>query len=107
MTYASLNTGVDAAIYDDDGLPAENFYDITIYLTAVWDGSESTDWNTAGNWNINAVPTSCINVIIPGGVPNDPIVDEDPATPAVCRNLTLISGGILTINEGKELVIGL
>ena len=30
-----------------------------------WDGSSSTDWNTAANWDTNAVPTSSDDVIIP------------------------------------------
>lgn len=30
-----------------------------------WDGSSSTDWNTAANWDTGAVPTSSDDVIIP------------------------------------------
>ena len=32
---------------------------------ATWDGSSSTDWNTAANWSTEAVPTSSDDVIIP------------------------------------------
>jgi len=41
--------------------------------TATWDGSSSTDWNTAANWSTNAVPTSSNDVIIPN-VTNNPII---------------------------------
>ena len=30
LTYASLNNGVDAAIYDNENLPAQNFYGLTV-----------------------------------------------------------------------------
>ena len=30
LTYASYNTGVDAAIYDNENLPAQNFYNLTV-----------------------------------------------------------------------------
>ena len=30
-----------------------------------WDGSSSTDWNTAANWDTGAIPTSADDVIIP------------------------------------------
>ena len=29
-----------------------------------WDGSESTDWDTAGNWDYDTVPTATHEVII-------------------------------------------
>jgi hypothetical protein len=35
LTYASLNKGVDAAIYDNQNLPAQNFYDIKVSLNTL------------------------------------------------------------------------
>ena len=40
---------------------------------ATWDGSESSDWNTAANWVANAVPSSTDPVVIPSGCPNYPV----------------------------------
>ena len=65
--------------------------------TATWDGSSSTDWNTAANWSTNAVPTSSNDVIIPD-VTNDPILGSSSDE---CHNLTIQSGGVLTSNNGS------
>ena len=65
--------------------------------TATWDGSSSTDWNTAANWSTNAVPTSSNDVIIPN-VTNNPIITSSSDE---CHNLTIQSGGVLTSNNGS------
>ncbi|MAW84059.1 MAG: hypothetical protein CL832_06575, partial [Crocinitomicaceae bacterium] len=65
--------------------------------TATWDGSSSTDWNTAANWSTNSVPTSSNDVIIPD-VTNDPIITSSSDE---CHNLTIQSGGVLTSNNGS------
>ena len=65
--------------------------------TATWDGSSSTDWNTAANWSTNAVPTSSNDVIIPD-VTNNPIITSSSDE---CHNLTIQSGGVLTSNNGS------
>ena len=38
----------------------------------IWDGSASTDWFTAANWDTNSVPTTTDDVIIDGGYTNAP-----------------------------------
>ena len=64
-----------------------------------WTGTLSTDWNTAGNWVGNAVPTtSCPDVTILSGVPYQPILTS--ATAAI-QNLYINSGATLTINGGS------
>ncbi|GEM_PF-1077868 len=74
--------------------------------TLTWDGSEGTDWNTAGNWNGNAVPTATDNAIVPSvGITNFPVVSQLPATPAVCKDLTIQTGGTVTIAAGKALTV--
>ena len=37
---------------------------------ARWTGTVSNNWHTAGNWDINKVPTLRTHVIIPTGTPN-------------------------------------
>jgi hypothetical protein len=73
--------------------------------TSVWNGSTSSDWNTAGNWNPATVPTASYNVTIPSAPINQPVVNQSPATPAVCNDLTITSGGLLSINAGKALTV--
>lgn len=70
---------------------------------ATWVGTNSTDWNTAANWSTNEVPDAFTSVIIVD-VANDPVVNQAPASPAACRDLTITSG-VLTISSGKALTV--
>ena len=68
-----------------------------------WVGSESSDWNTAGNWD-NGVPDETSDVIIPAGLANYPTI----SSAASCNNITLqsnaagtaslIDNGFITVN---------
>jgi len=69
-----------------------------------WTGAINTDWNTAGNWSADVVPTSGYNVTIPN-VTNDPIVNQIMGSPATCHNLTINNSGSLTINAGKAITV--
>jgi len=62
-----------------------------------WEGSASSDWNTAANWSGNAVPTATDNVIIPTVATNNPVIAA--LASADCNNLTINSGGVLTIQS--------
>ncbi|MEO6489208.1 MAG: hypothetical protein ABIO04_04635, partial [Ferruginibacter sp.] len=71
------------------------FYLPLIFSSALfaqtWDGSASTDWNTAANWSTNAVPVAAGNVVIPGSLTNYPIM---------ANNITINS---LNMQAGSEL----
>ena len=47
------------------GLVLLTLYALSVNAQITWDGSESTDWGTAGNWDSNSIPGSTDNVIIP------------------------------------------
>ena len=70
----------------------------------IWTGDVDTDWNTAGNWNINEVPTSINDVLIPN-VTNQPVVDEAVNTPAECNAITIDADSRVTINPDKALTV--
>ncbi|MCX6307115.1 MAG: YDG domain-containing protein [Bacteroidetes bacterium] len=70
-----------------------------------WTGNTNSNWNTATNWSPNAIPTSGYNATITSGPSNQPIVNEDPAIPAVCYNLTVGTGAVVTIAPGKALTV--
>lgn len=79
------------------------FNDLTIgfeYPTATWQGDVSADWNTKGNWDLDTIPTSKMNIIIPA-VATDPIIGNTAYT----YNLTIQNGALLTINGGNDLDI--
>jgi len=67
-----------------------------------WNGNVSSNWNTAGNWDLNTVPIFTDNVVIPNVATNDPIIST---TAAVCNMITISWGGSLTIAPGNDLTI--
>jgi len=69
-----------------------------------WTGAVSTDWATAGNWSLNAVPTSADNVTIPDAATtsNDPSISAS----AVAANVTIAASGILNGNANTISVYG-
>jgi hypothetical protein len=70
----------------------------------IWLGTSTTDWTTNGNWSENSLPAAK-NVIVPD-VTNNPVISEVPGSPATCNNLSVETGGVLTIAAGKALTIG-
>ena len=74
--------------------------------TATWTGATSDDWNTAGNWNVNAVPGACTKVTIPAGVSRYPVLTGTKAS-NVCDEIYFEFGGevahtyLLTYNTAK------
>jgi hypothetical protein len=70
--------------------------------TNTWNGSSSSNWNTAANWSLNRVPLSSNDVVIPNNF------NVDINTAAVCKTL-VISGGnkanIVTINDNNSLTV--
>ena len=47
--------------------------------TKTWDGSSSTNWNTAANWTPSGVPTASDDVVIPNsnGTNANPIISNN------------------------------
>jgi hypothetical protein len=102
INIAAGNTVVDVNIFLED--PEENF--------CTWDGSESTDWHTAGNWSCERIPTELVNAIIPD-VTNDPIISSlievysitvESGAVLTCNNPEWIYPDILTIDAGGSMV---
>jgi hypothetical protein len=73
--------------------------------TATWEGDVNSDWNIAGNWSSNAVPTATTDVII------NPVVGPNvyPLISAggngVCRDFTMTGLASLSIDAPRSLVI--
>ncbi|OFX40924.1 MAG: hypothetical protein A2W95_16875 [Bacteroidetes bacterium GWA2_40_14] len=80
-------------------------------LETVWTGASNSNWDDAANWS-DGVPSSTIDAIIPGSVPNDPIMNVN----GECKKLRITSGvleldggfnitafGDITIGEGTSL----
>ena len=64
-----------------------------------WDGSSSTDWNTAANWDTGAVPTSSDDVIIPDTSSiNNCELSATGGNPKNVKSLELQANGTLICN---------
>jgi hypothetical protein len=63
--------------------------------TLTWEGDISTDWHIPGNWNLNYVPTTTDNVIIPN-VANDPVVSTADGN---CQNVQINAGAVITVTS--------
>ncbi len=70
-------------------------------LTYTWNGSSNSDWNTAANWNLNAVPTADAEVVIANAGTAPIITSSNQIT---CASLTVNPGASLTINDRGSLI---
>ena len=76
---------------------------VTVNGNKIWDGSVSTDWNTANNWTPSGVPTALDCVVI-APTANDPIV-SGAGYNALGLNLTIQNGATLTANTDSNITI--
>jgi hypothetical protein len=105
VTGTGITTDYDGGPARSTTYPSMGAFEYTVSPTSfTWTGSSSTNWNTGANWNYNIIPSSSTNATIIN-VPNEPVVNEAPATPAECVDLTISSGAVLTIAAGKALKV--
>ncbi len=73
------------------------------FKRAVWKtDASSTDWHSAKNWSTENVPTADVNVLIPTGATNYPVITGSNAT---CNNLIIYPSANLTLNASYSLTI--
>jgi len=68
--------------------------------TVIWDGSESTDWFEANNWQGGEIPNASDDVLIEN-TGMQPVVSGD----AQMNDLTINAGASLLVNSGSSLAI--
>jgi len=78
---------------------------LTVDNALTWTGAVSADWNVTGNWNHAIEPDSDVSVIIPSGPSQQPVIIQSASLPALCNNLTINPGAVLTIEAGKALTV--
>jgi Beta-propeller repeat len=71
-------------------------------LVATWTGAISSDWHTAGNWNINQVPNALTHVIINSGTPNNCVIGS---ANAIAASVQLRNGAVLNTANGMTITI--
>jgi hypothetical protein len=100
--YNATGAFAGAGFEADDGSASTGAIRWTGAETLTWIGAVSTDWYVAGNWSSNlggnGVPDATKNAIIATNVSNrNPTIDGSGGT-AQCKNLTINSTMILTLN---------
>jgi hypothetical protein len=87
FTYRCMASKTGTSVF---GLPN------VLKFAAVWQGTVSSEWENAANWSCNYVPDGFIDVIIPGGMDNNPVIRSDCAV----HGIRLLPGSVLTVNPG-------
>lgn len=75
----------------------------TVGSSKTWNGSSSGNWNLASNWSPSGIPTATDCVTIPPSA-NPPII-SGTSYQAYAYNLTILSGGSLTINSSNYITV--
>ena len=74
---------------------------MTFRTTSTWNGSVSSDWFNAANWDAG-VPDQKMNAYVPAIAPIDPVI---PAAGAVCKNLDIENNASLTLSGSNNITI--
>ncbi len=74
----------------------------TAPVTITWDGSSSTTWSTAANWDLNRAPNSSDIIVIPSGLSNYPAT----ITAGSYNSLSINSSSAGTISIGASTFSG-
>lgn len=75
--------------------------EIILRFTTIWNGNTNTDWLTASNWNCNIIPDQFTDVIIPGGLTNNPVLNSN----TVVRSVRVYPGVPVLIKATNNLDI--
>ncbi|MBS1534166.1 MAG: fibronectin type III domain-containing protein [Bacteroidetes bacterium] len=68
-----------------------------------WNGTIDNDWDNSANWSSGSVPTAIDCVVIPSAG-NSPVITGS-GYHAFAYNLTILSGGILSIDSSNDLTV--
>ena len=74
---------------------------VTLRFSMVWNGSASTDWFTAANWDCGAVPDQYTDVVVPGGLANYPFINSDAAVKSIHAH----PGAPVTVGNGIKFTV--
>ncbi|MBO2545209.1 hypothetical protein J0871_12350 [Salegentibacter sp. BDJ18] len=110
LSYAltpTANTTINITeIEDENGCVNNETYTFTINVSQenTWTGAQDTNWNNANNWSCNTVPTLEIDVLIPSGLTNYPVVL--PEDTGLSKNLTIKTGASVIVDQSLFAIAG-
>lgn len=104
VPHTNVNSVADIGAFEYGGTAWTAGIDWTPkFHTAIWKtDASSTAWNTAANWSTGAVPTTDVNVLIPTGASNYPVISSSGAA---AKNITVNTSATLTINADSDLTL--
>lgn len=79
-------------------------YEFSYVLSAAtWLGVVNSNWNTAANWQCGGIPSTTIDVTIPGSVANYPIINSGTAA---LKSITIMAGASITVTGAALQISG-
>ncbi len=75
----------------------------TLIFRNTWTGTQDNNWFNNANWSCGQIPTSAVDVVIPAGRPNYPVVN---ANGAVARSILVATAASITLAENIIIVLG-
>jgi hypothetical protein len=75
---------------------------VRIAIPGTWTGAVNSNWSDAGNWLCGQIPTSVIDVMVPSGLSNYPVV----VATGTANNVSIGSGAALSVSGGTLQVYG-
>jgi GEVED domain len=76
---------------------------VSVSGNKTWNGSVSTNWNTAANWTPVGIPTGIDCVIVPVTA-NNPIISGTNYT-GLAGTLSVLNNATLTVNSGNNITV--
>jgi len=75
-----------------------------------WTGAASSDWNNPNNWDSGFTPDENIDVIIPGGAPNYPVLIDSLVVNASigayrCKSMSIEDGGEVEVYQASDMIV--
>jgi len=104
LTSNEIFDNTNVSVTDANACPCTptGSYEVTVEPSGDWNGTTSTNWNTASNWSCDKIPDASTDVTISSGG-TQPVIPTSPA--GVCNNLTVESSASLTIEAGQALTV--
>ena len=104
---AANSLGADCSLegrmFSTLGALATNTDNAMLPVLSCWVGQTSSNWNNAINWASGVMPKNTLNTVIPGNPVYAPVLSSGIGT---VKNITIKSGGSLTLTGGKLQIAG-
>lgn len=104
---AAVFTGMAGELYVlrwsvSNGPCAVSSDDVVIDFTSgSWTGAVDSNWNNAANWCNGIVPAGMINLALPAGLPNYPVISDN----VIVNDLAIAAGAAIKIDSIGKLTV--